>query len=257
MLFRFSNEEQACEQGVAFYLLWSSSCFVWQDEKPFVAASPNSLSFIVIKVSARPREAVPAVSWRWSRASLGGQTQLQDPLCYSKVCVKGLEEEVVLTGAWGGLTNRLACSGGRFNLKRCLWASLWGFSSFHICWLNVSFCLHLSGLWIKSIGSSLQSTGESLLEKHCARVVLLLWVVGKNISSSAFSNLLYILAVAIYFSKLVFEVHLHGLLSTISSVLEVQAKQLINIILIYLVKEGLKREQFVLDVLSTLFNIST
>lgn len=163
MLFRLSNEDQVHEWGVAFYLLWSSSCSVWQDEKQFVAASPNSLSFIEIEVSARPREAISAVSWRWRRGSLGGQNQLEDPLCYSRVHMKGLEEKVVLSGVW----RVLACSGGGFNLKRCLWASLWGFSSFHICWLNVSFCLPLSGLWIKSVGSLLQSTrgiaaGEAL-----------------------------------------------------------------------------------------------
>lgn len=117
------------------------------------------MSFTEIEVPARPRKAIPAVSWRWSRASLGGQTELQDPPCYSEVCMKGLEV-VVLTGAWRGFPNRLSCLGGGFSLKHCLWASLWGFSSFQICWLNVSCCLHLSGLWIKSVASLLQSTEE-------------------------------------------------------------------------------------------------
>lgn len=98
----------------------------------------------------------------------------------------------------------LVCLGEGCNLKRCLWASLWGFSSLRVCWLNVSCCLHLSGLWIESFGSLLQSMGELLMEKHCAKVMLLLRVVGKNIYSSALSDFSYVLSLASYFSKLVF-----------------------------------------------------
>lgn len=113
-------------------------------------------------------------------------------------------EVAVLCGARRALARRLAGSRGGFSLKRCLQASLWGFSSFHICWWNVSCCLHLSGLCIRDVGSSLRSTGELPLEKHRAQVLLVLRVVGKTISPSAFSHFLHILSVADYFSKSLF-----------------------------------------------------
>lgn len=163
----------------------------------FLAASPGPLNFRAVEVHAKhssvmcnPREAMPAVSWRWSRASLRGETQPRGPPCCSKLCMKGVKDKVLLTGAWRGLTDRLPCPGAGFHLKCYLWASPGGFPSFLICRTSSYYCyLHLSGLRIREV--SLQSPG--------AQVVWLPRVVGKSISSSSFSNFLCVICSLLFF----------------------------------------------------------
>lgn len=92
------------------------------------------------------------------------------------------------------------------------------------------------------------------LEHHpSAQGLWLPRVLGKNISSSAFSNFLYTIC-----SLLFFQINLSAAPAMAPKQnLDVQSRQNINTFLIYFVKEGLKREKLGSVVLSNLLNVST
>lgn len=94
----FPRKNRLVSRDLPFICCEAAHVLYSKIKNQFLDASPNSLSFTVIKGPAR---STSCSVLRWSRTSLGGQTQHQDLPCCSKILMKGL---MILRGAWRGLT---------------------------------------------------------------------------------------------------------------------------------------------------------
>lgn len=113
----FPRKNRLVSRDLPFICCEAAHVLYSKIKNQFLDASPNSLSFTVIKGPAR---STSCSVLRWSRTSLGGQTTPGPTLLLQNPYERSNDSSWCLERPHQGL----ACLGEGCNLKCCLWASL-------------------------------------------------------------------------------------------------------------------------------------